>query len=303
MLTTPAPRRRSLLRRLLFLAGLAVGLWLLSSYAVAYRLTRRPRPAFEEPAPAVTWGTVQSLRLTTADGEQLGAWFIDGRADRPAVLLLHGHGGCRCNGLKQAELLASAGCPVLLISLRAHGDSTGELHDYGYSARHDVAAAVGWLEKRRPGRPVVVWGRSAGAAAAVFAAGHLGRRVRSYILECPFQDLRTAARNRTEAYLPPVLSQLAYAGLSVVAPLVLPDVDNISPLEAASAIPPTVPVLVMAGGADRRARPEEARAIYERVASHGRLLMVEGADHVRLFETDPAACRAAVLGVIEQCGR
>jgi alpha-beta hydrolase superfamily lysophospholipase len=301
MPTGLTPGRRRLLRRLLLLALAATCLWLLSSYAVAYRLTRRPRPAFAEPAPALAWARVRAFRLTTADRQELGAWFLEGRAGRPVVLLLHGFRGSRRNCLDGAKLLAEAGCGVLLISLRAHGDSTGVVHDFGYGARRDVTAAVGWLEKHCPGRPVVVWGQSLGSAAAVFAAGELGGRVRGYILECPFRDLRTAARNRTELYLPPVLAQAAYAGLSLVSPLVLEDVDRISPLEAAGAIPESARVLVLAGGADRRARPEEARAIYERIASHARLVIVDGADHVRLQATDPEAYRDAVLGLVEEC--
>ena len=31
-----------------------------------------------------------------------------------------------------------------------------------------------------------------GAAAAVFASGELARRVHGYVLECPYQDLKTA---------------------------------------------------------------------------------------------------------------
>ena len=54
------------------------------------------------------------------------------------------------NSLKRAEL-ALSGYPILMISLRAHGDSTGEFNDIGYGA-HDVVAAVEFLERRHPGR-------------------------------------------------------------------------------------------------------------------------------------------------------
>src|ERR1700730_6829363 len=101
----PNPGRCRRLKRLLILLGLAVGLWLLSSYAVAYRLTRRPHPPGEEPVPALSWGHIQPFRLATSDGEELGAWFFEGRADRPLVLLLHGNRGQRRDCLEQARLL------------------------------------------------------------------------------------------------------------------------------------------------------------------------------------------------------
>jgi fermentation-respiration switch protein FrsA (DUF1100 family) len=276
-----------------------VALWLLGSYAVAYYGTRRPHPLCAEREPALSWGKIESFRLATADGQNLGAWFIDGRADRPAVLLLHGNHGQRGDCLKQGEMLAAAGCPVLLISLRAHGDSTGKVNDFGYSARQDVIAAVGWLQQKRPSKSIIVWGASMGAAAAVFAAGDLGESVQGYILECPYQDLRTAVRNRMQLYLPPLLDVAAYAGLMLVSPLVVGDVDRMSPLAECAKIPEKVPVLLLAGGADQRARPEEADAIYQRVRSHARLEIIDGADHMGLFRTDPIRYRQVVLEFVE----
>ena len=63
-------------------------------------------------------------------------------------------------------------------------------------------AAVEFLEKRRPGRPLIVSGNSMGSAAAVFAAKELGHRVQGYILESPYQDLKVAVWNRLDNSLP-----------------------------------------------------------------------------------------------------
>ena len=170
-----------------------------------------------------------------------------------------------------------------MISLRAHGDSTGDFNDIGYSARHDVVAAVEFLEQKNPGRAIVVMGVSLGSAAAIFASRELGRRVHGYILESPYQDLKTAVWNRTETYLPPILAPLGYAGLRLVGPFFLPHFEEVSPLQSIDGIPPDVPVLILAGEADPLARPAEARALLERVAGHGRLRLFPGADHNNLF--------------------
>jgi alpha-beta hydrolase superfamily lysophospholipase len=159
--------------------------WLLVSSAVAYRLTHRRWPRFEEPAPTITWGRIESDRINTSDGEELGAWFIDGRERLPSVLLLHGSNANRGHMLRRARFLASHGFAALLVTFRAHGDSTGDYHDIGWGARRDVWAAVAYLEKRRPGCPIVVSGESMGSAAAAFAAGELGHRVVGYISGMP----------------------------------------------------------------------------------------------------------------------
>ena len=290
---------RKRLTRLLAVTGVAACLWLVLSYAAVYRLTRRAGPVRPEPVPDLTWGQPSPTRLTTADGQELGAWFIEGRTDRPVVLLLHGNGGCRSACLGEAELASGAGCPVLTVTHRAHGDSTGEVNDFGFSGRHDVVAAVDWVGGRFPGRPVVVWGQSLGSAAAVFAAADLGDRVSGYILECPYQDLRTATRNRTRHYLPWGVEWVAYQGLSVAASVVLPHPDEISPLTAAARMPRAARVLVLAGGADRRATPAEAAAIVEALGDRAKLIVIDGGDHLGLAAADPVGYRAAILDFLK----
>jgi dipeptidyl aminopeptidase/acylaminoacyl peptidase len=112
-------------------ALLLAALWLLSSLVVVYVLTRRPHARFAEPAPALAWGTFEERRLKTSDGETLGAWLQRGPPDGPSVVVLHGYRGCRRDGLPAAEFFAGQGCTVLLVSLRAHGDSSGEVNDFG----------------------------------------------------------------------------------------------------------------------------------------------------------------------------
>ena len=211
--------RKKRLRRVAIALAVVLLVWLVASFQVAYRLTHRPLARFEEPAPRVAWGALEEHHLKTGDGEEIGAWFVDGRDDKPSVLLLHGNSGSRKTSLSRAAVFASAGCAVLMISLRAHGDSSGHYNDIGFSARRDVYAAVEFLNNRRPGRRVLVMGTSMGAAVATFAAAELGHRVDGYILESPYQDLKTAAWNRTDVYLPPVVSHAVYLGFSAIGPL------------------------------------------------------------------------------------
>ena len=65
-------------------------LWLAVSGIVVFRLTRRPRAWFAEPAPHVSWGPIRDHRLRTSDGQDIGAWFIVGE------------GGPRCSASSAA---------------------------------------------------------------------------------------------------------------------------------------------------------------------------------------------------------
>jgi uncharacterized protein len=119
--------------------------------------------------------------------------------------------------------------------------------------------------------------------------------VQGYILESPYQDLKTAAWNRTDVYLPPVLSHAAYLSLRAVGPFFLPNLDEISPLKTISGIPNDVPVLILAGDVDRLARPAEARALYHQVAAHGRLVVFPGAGHHDLSGSAPDLFKRTLL--------
>jgi pimeloyl-ACP methyl ester carboxylesterase len=289
-------------KRLLTYAIFAIVLWFTSSFVVVFALTRRVGGHGDEPAPSVPWGKFDELHLATRDGQELGAWFLEGNRDQPIVLLLHGIGARRTLVLEQATFFAEERCGLLLISMRGHGDSTGERNDFGYSSRHDVVAAIDWIEKRQPGRRIVVWGTSLGAATALFAAGELGDRVHGYWLECAFQDLPTAARNRTKHFLPMGVEWVAYQGLNMMGPVFLPEMDEIAPVKAADAFPRKVPSTVAAGALDFLAMPCESCAIAERMGPAARLVIFEKSPHSLLHRAEPARYRAEIRELLGRVG-
>lgn len=128
------PKLTPRLRRFLVIAVLAalVG-WLGSTAFVTWKLTRRGRPIFAEPPPTVAWGVIESQRLKTADGQELGAWLVRGDRHKGCVLLLHGINNCRSGMLPVIQMLAQERLTVLAPSLRCHGDSTGSVNDVGWS--------------------------------------------------------------------------------------------------------------------------------------------------------------------------
>ena len=67
-----------------------------------------------------------------------------------------------------AEVLAGEGLTTMTISLRAHGDSSGQRTSFGYGARHDLIAAVEFLEREFPGRPI----KAGDCFSAAFVVGY-----------------------------------------------------------------------------------------------------------------------------------
>lgn len=268
-------------------------LWLGSSALVAWKLTQRSRAPFAEPPPPVDWALIEGHRLTTCDREEIGGWLVRGDSENGCALLVHGNGESRQQMLPVMQLLARSQFTVLAISLRAHGDSSGRVNDIGWSARHDIAAAVAFLQRECPQQPVFIVGRSLGAAAAIFAARDLGDQVAGYFLEQPYKDLRSAVWNRLQNRLPPIFDWAAYLGLRLWSPVFLPiDPNRISPLEHIVGIPEEVPVLIVTGSADRHARLSEVEELFGRIRRHAELVVFDGAAHepldrydLRLYET------------------
>jgi pimeloyl-ACP methyl ester carboxylesterase len=259
--------------------------WLGSSGVAAWQLVARPSPPFAEPLPG---GLVaEAVRLATRDGEELGGWYHAGDPGRAVVVLLHGLGGSRSTLGPAARRLAEAGQGFLALSLRSFGDSSGGELDFGWSSRADVLAAVEHVERLKPGAPIVVVGQSLGAAAAIFAAPELGRRVSGYILEAPYHDLDKACRDRLNERLLPPFSWAAYAGLRLWASVFLPtELVRLRPIEHVERFPLDVPVLFVAGTEDREAPVADVVELCGHCRGKSEIAILDGRDHQGLWSID-----------------
>lgn len=279
-------RRGRRLARLALVSLLAAPVgWLAVSGLAAHALTARPHTLRPESPPAGF--AVEELRLRTADGVELGAWFRAGEPGRAVVVLAHGMGGSRTSLGPAMRRVAELGHGVLAVTLRGFGDSEGERLDFGIRARADLLAAVAAAGERAPGVPLVVIGQSLGAAAALFAADELGPRVAGYVLEAPYLTLEKACRDRLAQRLPPLLEELAYRGLVLWAPLFLPEpIDAIRPLDACADLAPTAQVLFVAGSADVLAPSEDVRALSRASRARAEFVELAGSDHEDLWRLD-----------------
>lgn len=279
--TAPAPIKTNRWRRCVLVLTLTIVIvWLGVSALATWYLAKRPFPIAPEPTPQVPWGPIESARLTTPDGEKIGAWLIRRPTSNTVVLLLHGFTSRRSTWLQMMHDLADRNVSVMAISLRAHGDSTGTLSDVGYSARFDVEEAVTFLKREFPQQRIVVVGSSMGAAAAIFACKDLRDSVSAYFFEAPYRDLRSAVWNRVNTYLFPPFSWAAYAGLQLWSPIFLhTNVDSIRPIDHIGDIPPSIPVTILVSQDDHSATLTESKDLAAKLAGHVRLVTVHGGHH------------------------
>ncbi len=225
-----------------------------------------------------------------------------GNPNQPAVLLMHGNGGCRSDRRAELEFLCAKNCTVLSLTMRAHGDSTGNLNDFGFSARHDVIAAVKEIKARCPQQKIVVWGGSLSAAAALFAAPDLKNDVAGYLLECPYQDLQTALDHRLSRILPHWIVPIAAWNLHRGADVMLPHWRQIAPLQFAadSRFPRDLPIRILSATRDTRATPDESKAIATAIGPSARVILIPNADHMQCFSVDRKPYEDWIAGLNNQ---
>jgi pimeloyl-ACP methyl ester carboxylesterase len=238
---------------LVVLLAVAVGLL----WALQRQLVFQPGGApSRAPEQVVAGGT--RLTVPTADGLVLEAWHAPATAPARGVtvLVLPGNAGSRADRVPLAAALTAEGLDVVLLDYRGYGGNPGSPSEEGLAA--DARAAHRHLTADRGVAPdrLVVLGESIGAAVAVRLAQE--RPVGAVVLRSPFTELADVAA-RAFPFLP--VRALLRDRLPV-----LTTVGSVS-----------VPVTVVAGGADEIVPAEQSRAVA--AAARGTAVEVPGARH------------------------
>jgi fermentation-respiration switch protein FrsA (DUF1100 family) len=162
-----------------FGAGLLVVLWMTS-----------PRRRSPEATPASFGLGYRDVEFPSTDGIRLSAWWVPVEGSCLAAVLVPGWGGYKFDEhlLQTVPVYHDAGYSVLLLDLRAQGESGGTRRTLGYREVRDVRGALAWLRRQgyAPGR-VVLHGWSMGGATALRAAPGTG--IGAVVEEAAYADL------------------------------------------------------------------------------------------------------------------
>jgi len=225
--------------------------------ALQRRLTYFPSPG---PVLSATWvlNGGRDVTLGTADGLELGAWYVPARGDAVTVLVANGNGGDRSGRAPLAHALTHRGMGVLLFDYRGYGGNPGRPSEQGLAL--DVRAARGHLVEQAGVSPdrLLYFGDSLGSAVATELATE--HPPAGMVLRSPFVDLASVGRHHYP-YLPVrLLLHDRY-----------PLVDNLRRVQ--------VPVMVAYGTADTVVPVEQSRTVADTAPRLHARLEIEGADH------------------------
>lgn len=123
-----------------------------------------------EATPADLGLVYESLKLQTADGDTLAAWFIPAPQPRGTLLYLHGNGGNIGHRLDPIAVFHQLGLNILIFDYRGYGTSTGRPNEAG--TYEDALAAWTYLTERRriSAKEIVLFGESLGGSIGAWLA-------------------------------------------------------------------------------------------------------------------------------------
>ncbi|MFB3786812.1 MAG: alpha/beta hydrolase [bacterium] len=107
----------------------------------------------------------EDVSLQTADGLRLHGWYLPHAEASAALLFCHGNAGNVSHRIESLRQWHSLGLNVFLFDYRGYGRSAGRPTEEG--TYQDALAAYNWLQGRGPDLPIVLFGRSLGAAVAI----------------------------------------------------------------------------------------------------------------------------------------
>jgi uncharacterized protein len=109
----------------------------------------------------------EDVDLETSDKVRLSGWYMSAEDSDKTIVMVHGHGGSRNEGLRFAAPLVKSGFNVLAYNSRVLSEGDAAFSSMGYHEVNDVIAAVDFVIKAKKARVVGVLGFSMGAATAV----------------------------------------------------------------------------------------------------------------------------------------
>lgn len=146
------------------------------SYFMAKGFTEPKRMEVCCVTPADKGLAYEDVELTTKDGVTIRGWYVPSQ-NRAAVILLHSMASNRLGTMDHARMFAKHGYGVMMIDLRVHGESGGDLLTFGGDEYLDVSAAVDYLQARPDLdlERIGVMGLSLGASASILAGARDSR--------------------------------------------------------------------------------------------------------------------------------
>ena len=236
----------------------------------------------------------QSVRFPNSRGDVLAGWYVPGRPECGAVVLMHAVRSNRLSMVERARFLHEAGYSLLLFDFQAHGESEGNTVTFGALEKDDAHAALQFVAQRHPSVPVGVVGFSLGGVATILNGPTV--KADALILEAVLSTLEQAVINRIRqrvGFLAPLLAHPLLFHLQFHYDI---DPEELRPIDAIRSL--GIPAFVIGGTHDQHTLQSETRALFSMARSPKELWLVQGAHHQDLHQYAPTDYETRVLAFL-----
>jgi uncharacterized protein len=276
----------------LALIVLAIG----AVWGVGYAFAR-PRLVQVGAAPADLGA--ETVRIPRTGGAPVVGWLARGAPGHGAVLLLHGVHANRTMMLGRARFLRRAGYSVLLVDLPAHGESAGDRITFGARESEGARAALAYLRRAMPAERIGAIGASLGGASLLLGQGEpAANGADAVVLEGVYPTIEEAIADRLRIWLGPPGPSLAPLLTWQLRPQTGVAAEELRPIDRVGQL--HVPLLVMAGEADRHTTLAESRRLFAAAPEPKTLWVVPRAPHGDLYASDSSGYERHVLPFLER---
>ncbi len=279
---------------------LLFGVGIVASYLQADLFVHNPlaRRSAEVQTPADYQMTYESVELHTQDGLHLAAWYVPSQ-NGAAIIMAHGYKSNRSAMLKRAQMLAQHGYGILLLDLRAHGESDGDLVTFGLKEVQDVDAAYRYLLTRPniAADQIGVLGCSMGGTVVLLSAAQ-NPGIKAVVSESTYATLNDAIPSSVaNTGLPPLLfAPFVEWFAEKIAGF---DASQISAIAHIHEISPR-PVFVMQGGKDLVVIPQSGQRLYDAASEPRQLWWDSNVSHMAFADEQPAEYERRVVTFFDQ---
>jgi len=268
----------------------------LEKVGVIFTGIKVPKPENAE-TPEAWKMAYETHRFESGKGVELEAWHIPVEHSKAMVIIFHGYAASKATCLSIAKAYNDLGYSTFLVDFRGSGGSSGNTTTIGMAEGEDVAKSLDYVRAHFPNQPVVLHGVSMGAASILKAIASNGAKPDLIVLEAVFDRMLTTTGHRFTAMGAPEFPgarilifwgsvQIGYWGFAH------------NPVEYAKEV--HCPALVMHGGRDPLARPEEAKNVFENLAGPKEFELFPGISHDTCVRPDASRWKGFVSTFLDQ---
>jgi len=240
----------------------------------------------------------EEVSFTSEDGLTLPGWYMASTSNDKSILLVHGRGADRTEGMRYAKPLIDAGYNVLAFDMRHPRQDPNIISSMGFHEKKDVTAALNFLEKDKGMQDIGLMGFSMGAATGIIVMAQ-DPRVKVGVFSGGYAHSMDVLSEQAQQIhglprypLMPIVTKLFEWRGDL-------DTDETNPEQYISQISPR-PVYIMHGTADETVDFSHGQRLYAAAKEPKLFWQAQGGRHTRLWQHDKEKAETSVVDFFER---